>query len=323
MSSEYGEKKVLVADNSPVMAHIIKSNLVALGFDEEKVITANDGEHAFMMLEVASFQLVTTGIHMKVKDGFELIREVRASDQEGSPAARIIVVTSERDPATIEQLEKAKINAYLSKPFTASQLGDTISKIFKNEETLTSIEMISTSASDVPESKLDIDFGIIQAFVDSTVDSMGQYMVSAVPGEPVAYDEFDGYFSSSLDLTNADQNIRMLLALNFPKDVACKIYEGIFGEVDMDQVCGVVQELVNIIGGIVKPKIDEFSAEIISLVHPGRKPPDKLSWDLGLPCAQMGEGHTFNIGKESDPKFIVPFQVNNEKFDLVVVFQKT
>ena len=57
--------------------------------------------------------------------------------------------------------------------------------------------------------------------------------------------------------------------------MACDIYERIFGEVDLEQACGVVQELVNIVGGIVKPKIKDQKS-IISIAHPSEVPLKKF-----------------------------------------------
>lgn len=324
MSPAFKNKKVLVADNSPVITRIIKNNLINIGFDGELIITSNDGEHAFMMLEATSFELITTGLHMKNKGGIDLIHEVPPGENNERP--RIIVITAERNPTLIEEVKSSGISAYLPKPFTPEQLGNVVNNLFNTGKTIvaTATEP-STPVAPMESSQLDIHSGIIQAFVDSTLEAMGQYMVAATAGTPTAHDEFDGYFSSTLDMINKDYGVRLLLALSFPKDVACKIYEGIFGEVDMEQVCGVVQELINIIAGTVKPKIDEFSGDILSLIHPGKDPdniPDSLNFELGLPKAQMGENHSFDTGEEGDKSFIVPFQVENQKFDLIVVFQK-
>jgi len=115
------------------------------------------------------------------------------------------------------------------------------------------------------------------------------------------------------------------LIINFPINAACGIYEGIFGEVDIEQVCGVVQELSNIIGGIVKPRISEFSKDIAQLVHPEKDLPEEeieLTWDLGLPEARMGEDHSLDIEINGVPKFHVPFKIKDEIFHLLVLLQK-
>ena len=85
-----------------------------------------------------------------------------------------------------------------------------------------------------------------------------------------------------------------------------------------------VQELANIIGGIVKPKILEFSKEIIQLVHEGQELPtkeDQLTWDLGLPESKMGENHSLDIKVNKVPKFHIPFKVKDETFHVVVLTQ--
>ena len=124
------------------------------------------------------------------------------------------------------------------------------------------------------------------------------------------------------------------MILNFSKKAACDIYEGIFGEVDIEQVCGLVQELSNIICGIVKPRIAEFAKEIAQLVHqeyghddvrPEKDLPEEeieLTWDLGFPETKMGEGHALDIASNEVPKFHVPFKIKDETFHLLVLLQK-
>jgi hypothetical protein len=94
--------------------------------------------------------------------------------------------------------------------------------------------------------------------------------------------------------------------------------------VAIEQVSGVVQELVNIIGGIVKPKISPYSKEIVKLVPQSE---DSLagidmSWYLGLPESKMGDDHSQEIKLNGVTKFHVPFRIKDEVFHLVVLTQK-
>lgn len=66
-------------------------------------------------------------------------------------------------------------------------------------------------------------------------------MADATPTETNGDKALNGYFSSRVDLMDSEKRVQMSLIINFPKKVACDIYEGIFGEVDLEQVCGVVQ----------------------------------------------------------------------------------
>ena len=92
----------------------------------------------------------------------------------------------------------------------------------------------------------------------------------------------------------------------------------------IEQVSGVVQELVNIIGGIVKPKISPYSKEIVKLVSQSE---DSLGgidmiWDLGLRESKMGDDHAQEIKLNGVPKFHVPFRIKDDVFHLVVLIQK-
>ena len=136
--------------------------------------------------------------------------------------------------------------------------------------------------------------------------------------------ELNGFFSSWVDLMDSEKRVQMNLIINFPQKMACNIYEGIFGEVDLEQVAGVVQELVNILGGIVKPRIADYTSEIMELAYWGEEVPSAsgaLNLDLGLPESKMGEGHTLDIELEGLPKFVLPFESKDEVFYLVVLFQ--
>jgi len=153
---------------------------------------------------------------------------------------------------------------------------------------------------------------------------MEQFMAEATLDSSISPVELKGYFSAWVDLVDSEKRIKITMILNFPKKAACDIYEGIFGEVDIEEVCGVVQELANIIGGIVKPKISPFSREIAQLIPEAKDLPGEinLTWDLGLPESKMGEDHYLDIEVNGMPKFRVPFQIKDETFHLVVLIQK-
>ncbi|MFQ5717588.1 MAG: response regulator [Nitrospinales bacterium] len=331
MNDDYDDKKILVIDNSPVMTKIIKNNLVKIGFLDENIYTANDGHQASLMIELVDFNLVTSGLHMKFKDGLELLKSIRQAREETVKNTPFLVISSEKRDYFFKELEKAGVSGYLEKPFKSSQFEQTINHIFNpetddfpesepNPETPVAIKTpLKRSATFKPE--------IIALFAESAVEALGQYMVVAEPGEPVEGEDLYGDFSSKIQLLACDHDVTLTIILYFPKNVACQIYEGIFGEVKLEEVCGVVHELGNIIGGNVKPKLAEFSKDIFSLVHPGKEwiDPDGeeggMKFDLGFPKAVMSDKHTVDI-EETAPRFVLPLQVNNETITLVSVFQK-
>ncbi|HCK69576.1 MAG TPA: hypothetical protein DHW17_09865 [Nitrospina sp.] len=241
-----------------------------------------------------------------------------------------MIISSEKQETYQEILDKHQASGYLRKPFNQDQFKKTIHSILNQTDptepaTQKSSAPTSTPSSLWEESPVEVPSSIIEAFTKSTIDAMEQYMAEATPGSSKSPVELKGYFSAWLDLLDSENRIQITLIINFPKNAACGIYEGLFGEVDIEQVCGVVQELSNIIGGIVKPRISEFSKDITQLVHPEKDLPEEeieLTWDLGLPEARMGEDHSLDIEINGVPKFHVPFKIKDEIFHLLVLLQK-
>lgn len=327
MSADLENKKILVTDNSDVMTKIITNNLVEIGFQAENIMTANDGHQAFLMLELVDFSLVTSSLHMRIQSGIDFLCTIRTNTDERIKNTPFLVISSEKEAFFIKELEALGIDGYLRKPFKVNEIKRAINNILNlwAEEELEPAPPPKKIAELVTEVSTAFSPNIIAAFVESTVEALGQYMVTTEAGNPIETDDLTGDFSSTIHLLDESHDVKLTLILYFPKNVACTIYEGIFGEVDMEQVCGIVQELGNIIAGNVKPRIAEFSQEIYDLVHPGKKlklgDDNKMHFDLGLPVATRGDHHTVDI-ETTAPKFIIPFKVNEEEITMVSVFQK-
>ena len=70
-------KKALVIDNSSIITKIIKNFLVKSGFSKDNIFAAHDKNMAMMMFGLESFNLVTSGIHLKDSTGINLLKEIR------------------------------------------------------------------------------------------------------------------------------------------------------------------------------------------------------------------------------------------------------
>lgn len=325
MSSCFQSKKTLVIDNSLIITKIIKNFLTQTGFKEGNIFVAHDKNQAMMMFELEKFDLITSGIHLRDSSGIDLLHEIRGKSNEAQKKIPFLIISSENQDTYQEELDKHSGTDYLRKPFKQDQFKQTILGILNITDASEPVAAESASPASTPdcqweESPVEIPAPIIEAFTTSTVEAMEQYMAEAIPQSSKDPVELNGYFSAWLDLMDAENRIQTTLLINFPKNAACGIYEEIFGDVDIEQVCGVVQELANIIGGIVKPKISEFSTEIAQLLN-DQKENVTLSWALGLPEAKMGEGHSLDMKLNGVPKFHVPFKIKEETFHLVVLIQ--
>ena len=329
MNTSFLSKKALVVDNSPIITKIIKKFLVQTGFEETNIYGANDRNQAMMMFGLESFDLITSGIHLKDTTGIDLLKEIREQSDDAHKKIPFLIISSEKQELYQEKLDEYEASNYLRKPFSQSQFQKIIGSMFNNsnsdvDEVTVPSALTSTTEPHQLESPIEIPSPVIEAFSESTIEAMEQYMAEAIPYIADSDIELNGFFSAWVDLLDSDNRIQITLLLNFPKKTACGIYEEIFGEVDMEQVSGVVQELANIIGGIVKSKISAFSDEISKVVLEGKELPDKnpeLTWDLGLPETKMGEAHSLDIKFNGVPKFHIPFKIKDETFHLVVLIQ--
>ena len=328
MNSPFQSQKALVIDNSSIITKIIKNFLIQSGFDKNNIFVAHDKNQAMMMFELERFDLITSGIHLKDSTGIDLLQEFREKNSDDQKKIPFLIISSEEKEIYQEKLNEHQASDYLRKPFNHDQFQKMIGKMLNHTDLTAVVEPPTpppSSSTQWEESPVEVPLPIVNVFTESTIEAMEQYMAEAIPeisNEPL---ELQGYFSGWLDLLNTDSRTQITLLVNFPKNAACNIYEGIFGEVDIEQVCGVVQELANIIGGIVKSKISGISREILQLVHDPKDLPEgnmDLIWDLGLPETKMGDDHSLDISAKGLPKFYIPFKTKDETFHLIVLIQK-
>src|SRR5262245_7354169 len=68
-------KRILVADDSPISRELMREILELEGFE---VVEASDGSEALSRLRQDHFDLVLLDIQMPRKDGYTVVRELRA-----------------------------------------------------------------------------------------------------------------------------------------------------------------------------------------------------------------------------------------------------
>ncbi len=121
MGGESGARaRILVVDDSRLMR---KAAHKMLG-DEFDVVTADDGEQAWGLLgEDPTIQVVFTDLNMPVCDGYELLRRVRASDDDSLSSLPVIVVTGadNDETARMHALDTGATD-FITKPFTTVDL---------------------------------------------------------------------------------------------------------------------------------------------------------------------------------------------------------
>lgn len=113
---------MLVVDDSGVMRKIIVRSLNAVGVTD--IVEAGDGQEAFEKFQAESFELVLTDWNMPVRNGLELVKDIRGS---GSKVP-IMMVTTEAQKSQVITAIQAGVTDYLTKPFENETLRKKLDK---------------------------------------------------------------------------------------------------------------------------------------------------------------------------------------------------
>ena len=112
--------RAMVVDDSRAMRMLLKRELVALGFDVDE---AGDGNEALEKLRDSSaVDVVLVDWTMPGMDGMSFVHEVRADA--AFEEMRVVMVTSEGDPAQIFHALMAGVDEYATKPITKEALAE-------------------------------------------------------------------------------------------------------------------------------------------------------------------------------------------------------
>jgi DNA-binding response OmpR family regulator len=114
MTTEFDESKVLVVDDEPALANVLRDVLLTEGYH---VRTAAEGRTALVSFDEWGPRLVITDLWMAPMNGIELCRQIR-----GASNVPIIVVSGEDDEGSkIEALDSGA-DDYVVKPFNVGEL---------------------------------------------------------------------------------------------------------------------------------------------------------------------------------------------------------
>jgi DNA-binding response OmpR family regulator len=114
MTTEVDKSRVLVVDDEPTVADVLRDLLVAEGYH---VRTAAEGRNALASFDAWRPRLVITDLSMAPMNGIELCRHIRA----GSNVPIIVVSGEDGEECKIDALDSGA-DDYVVKPFNAGEL---------------------------------------------------------------------------------------------------------------------------------------------------------------------------------------------------------
>lgn len=116
----YQDKRVLVADDSPVNREVALEALRRFGIDADEVV---DGAEACNALQSQTYDLVFMDGSMPVLDGFDASRRIRAREQdEKLQRTCIVALTAHVVGDNADAWQKADMDGVLHKPFTIASM---------------------------------------------------------------------------------------------------------------------------------------------------------------------------------------------------------
>ncbi|MDQ2977546.1 MAG: response regulator [Acidobacteriota bacterium] len=115
-------KRVLIADDDPVMRHLLTSIVRKEGYDP---VVVEDGREAYRILQSdADFRAGIFDMTMPHLEGLELIRHMRTEKR--LQRIPVMMISAERDLQLMAKSFVAGATVFLTKPFNTEQFQSTL-----------------------------------------------------------------------------------------------------------------------------------------------------------------------------------------------------
>ena len=124
--------RVLVIEDTAEVRRAVKRSLKSLGMDVE---VADSGEEGLRLVEALRPNLVLTDVNMPGMDGFEVLAAIREHPR--CATIPVVLMTARDDRASIRRGMVMGADDYLTKPFTAQEIRETVQARLAHHSRLT------------------------------------------------------------------------------------------------------------------------------------------------------------------------------------------
>lgn len=125
-------KRILCIDDEPDMIDLIRLILQRKGYE---ILGATSGPEALALLEREAVDLILLDLMMPEMDGWELYQRLRSNDSTASIPV-IVVTAKSQNIDRVLGLHIAKVDDYITKPFTPHELMQAVERVLERSTTV-------------------------------------------------------------------------------------------------------------------------------------------------------------------------------------------
>ena len=127
--TDQSTKRILIADDDPVMRHLLTSIVRKEGYD---TVVVDDGREAFRLLQSdADFRAGIFDMVMPHLEGLDIIRYMRTEKR--LQRIPVMMISAERDLQLMAKSFVAGATVFLTKPFNTEQFQTTLRILLANK----------------------------------------------------------------------------------------------------------------------------------------------------------------------------------------------
>jgi len=175
---DYAQHSILVVDDTELYRQIFSQQLANVGYH---VATAVDGQHALETLHAEDFDLVLLDIEMPVKDGYQTLAEIKAS--ESLRDIPVIMFTTINNADSVLKCISLGASDYISKPANEKLLRARIWKCLLNKKSDMHAKNLPGQVLDTPAKILIAeDYEMNRELLARRITSLGHIPLCAEDG---------------------------------------------------------------------------------------------------------------------------------------------
>jgi two-component system chemotaxis response regulator CheY len=119
------KEKVLIVDDVAVMRDLLKSMLIAHGY--ENVDFASSGEEAIKRVQQQRYPIITLDINMPGISGLKTLQEIKALDADSF----VVMVSSHSSAENVKQAIACGVDGFIAKPYNNKKVSEFLEKYRK------------------------------------------------------------------------------------------------------------------------------------------------------------------------------------------------